>query len=538
MSTALKIFRGILTGFIVFIFVTAGVMKLSDKFSAKAHAQMKSDFVRYAKVHPAVLYGYGIDPEKYMKQIGLAELAAATFLLIVENLNMNISARRKLSITEREQERMKRRQEVYMDAMKDLELLRNHYRDVLRSKLEEKVIKQREERDKRKAMINKQEPQENNKQKFSKVRLPRSEGVDDTKYLRNIPISRLYQIITIQNSMMKDNELSKKHKVDEFHRLMSQPDIFKKIKKDFKKGHQLTFTRLKELASVHHREQKNSLDVKSHILSPIPNNEEEPPKNLVFGKKYANSSGDQKAINLEEIFPTVSYPKLPMINRDLESPEPEQSQFQQSMDIDRKRRNTEQRKVQLARMFQKSVTYETATDRLMKKYKDFGAGNIAGDCNIKDFVETCEVVPLEMTPKVNKFARSTTRRSLEEEHNSVDSILNIENYLSSLPDLQRIIRNTELLTLDERDEVEHEETRSEETRSEETQSEEEEGTVSSWHIRAYSDPIIRDQILGRIKPAKEEREPSPLTMHALEETTLVKTVKGPSKYWVNPATKG
>ncbi len=38
--------------------------------------------MRFAKVHPAVLYGYHIDPEKYMKQIGVTELAAATFILI------------------------------------------------------------------------------------------------------------------------------------------------------------------------------------------------------------------------------------------------------------------------------------------------------------------------------------------------------------------------------------------------------------------------------------------------------------------------
>lgn len=42
----------------------------------------KSDFVKFAKVHPAVHFGYQIDPEKYMKQIGVMELAGATFLLL------------------------------------------------------------------------------------------------------------------------------------------------------------------------------------------------------------------------------------------------------------------------------------------------------------------------------------------------------------------------------------------------------------------------------------------------------------------------
>ena len=42
----------------------------------------QSDFKRFAKVHPATLVGYTIDPEKYMKQIGLIELAGATFLLM------------------------------------------------------------------------------------------------------------------------------------------------------------------------------------------------------------------------------------------------------------------------------------------------------------------------------------------------------------------------------------------------------------------------------------------------------------------------
>ena len=42
----------------------------------------KSDFERFAKVHPAAQMGYQINPEKYMKQIGLIELAGATFLLM------------------------------------------------------------------------------------------------------------------------------------------------------------------------------------------------------------------------------------------------------------------------------------------------------------------------------------------------------------------------------------------------------------------------------------------------------------------------
>merc|ERR1712141_893307 len=53
-----------------------------ERFSAKTYLKMKSDFERFAKVHPAALIGYSIDPEKYMKQIGLIELAGATFLLI------------------------------------------------------------------------------------------------------------------------------------------------------------------------------------------------------------------------------------------------------------------------------------------------------------------------------------------------------------------------------------------------------------------------------------------------------------------------
>ncbi len=42
MSTFVKILRGVLTGFIVFVFLVAGIMKLSDKLSAKTHEQMVS----------------------------------------------------------------------------------------------------------------------------------------------------------------------------------------------------------------------------------------------------------------------------------------------------------------------------------------------------------------------------------------------------------------------------------------------------------------------------------------------------------------
>ena len=41
----------------------------------------RTAFVRFATVHPAVLFGFEINPEKYMKQIGMIEMAGATFLL-------------------------------------------------------------------------------------------------------------------------------------------------------------------------------------------------------------------------------------------------------------------------------------------------------------------------------------------------------------------------------------------------------------------------------------------------------------------------
>lgn len=41
-----------------------------------------SDFARFAKVHPAVRFGYHIDSDKYMRQVGIIELAGATFLLL------------------------------------------------------------------------------------------------------------------------------------------------------------------------------------------------------------------------------------------------------------------------------------------------------------------------------------------------------------------------------------------------------------------------------------------------------------------------
>ena len=42
----------------------------------------KKGFVEFAKVHPAALwYQYKIDPDKYRTQIGVLELACATFLV-------------------------------------------------------------------------------------------------------------------------------------------------------------------------------------------------------------------------------------------------------------------------------------------------------------------------------------------------------------------------------------------------------------------------------------------------------------------------
>ena len=41
----------------------------------------QSQFVRFAKVHPAVLFGYEIDPVKYMRQIGVIEIAGGILLV-------------------------------------------------------------------------------------------------------------------------------------------------------------------------------------------------------------------------------------------------------------------------------------------------------------------------------------------------------------------------------------------------------------------------------------------------------------------------
>ena len=38
--TGLRVFRAVITAFLVFIFFTAGAMKLTDRFSAKTHLKM------------------------------------------------------------------------------------------------------------------------------------------------------------------------------------------------------------------------------------------------------------------------------------------------------------------------------------------------------------------------------------------------------------------------------------------------------------------------------------------------------------------
>jgi len=90
MGRCRTIFVGLVTGLLAFVFITAGAIKLTPKISVQAHKRMYRDFVQYAKLHPAVKFGYDIDPKKFMPQVGVVEVIAGTFLVVGPRLTRMI----------------------------------------------------------------------------------------------------------------------------------------------------------------------------------------------------------------------------------------------------------------------------------------------------------------------------------------------------------------------------------------------------------------------------------------------------------------
>ncbi|XP_031564548.1 transmembrane protein 35B-like [Actinia tenebrosa] len=75
--------HGFVTFLIVFIFAASGVLKLTDKVNPEIYQHMKTEFVKYAKVHPCtILFDYEVKSDLYRVVIGWIELVGAVLLLV------------------------------------------------------------------------------------------------------------------------------------------------------------------------------------------------------------------------------------------------------------------------------------------------------------------------------------------------------------------------------------------------------------------------------------------------------------------------
>jgi len=81
-SKSYKIFTGVLSACLAFIFISFGIIKLTPYVSREVHKQVYREFVKYSQVHPAVMFGYQIDPKKFMPQIGAIEVVCGTLMVI------------------------------------------------------------------------------------------------------------------------------------------------------------------------------------------------------------------------------------------------------------------------------------------------------------------------------------------------------------------------------------------------------------------------------------------------------------------------
>ncbi|NWV72183.1 TM35B protein, partial [Malurus elegans] len=82
--TALRVLLGI-------FFSLAGVLKVSDWFSADLHRHMASEFVRFAKVFPLREFGFVPEPGRYLVTVGWLEVTAGLLLAFGPQLLQEIS---------------------------------------------------------------------------------------------------------------------------------------------------------------------------------------------------------------------------------------------------------------------------------------------------------------------------------------------------------------------------------------------------------------------------------------------------------------
>ncbi|XP_065057379.1 uncharacterized protein LOC135685379 [Rhopilema esculentum] len=438
--------------------------------------------------------------------------------------------RRKASKVERELERRKIRQEMYLDAMDDLTALRDHYKAEVRRKLEEKVKKQRRLRENQKATREATEI-ENTPTRNFRVQLPKSNNLEDTDFLEKIELSKSYQIILIRDHLEKNNELDKKYKVDEFHRMILKPGVLRRCKIDMAKGNALTFEKIRTMTQNDNKDADQSLqNRKEEHVETIP--EEDEFEEVNIAKEKMNKLKRLKSIdskhsthvnldNIEAMFPSVPYPELVAVNRNFDSPQPDADQVEKQLKREKVRQGTEKQRRMVQQMFQRSQSYETATERLMTKYQHFNFPNMDEGNSAKEILMSVPKTPIRDV--IQEPAKKESPKLYSRLPMSSDSNTFIDKYLESLDELH-IAEHYFFTGFEEATEAKGKLPGDSGLESQ----------TSRWKGRVHTDEALRRQILGIREETRELPKIAPLTMSALEQTTPVRFVKGPVLNWVNP----
>ncbi|CAK8683466.1 unnamed protein product [Clavelina lepadiformis] len=132
-----------------------------------------------------------------------------------------------MEIEEMDAEDIKKQNQRYMDVLRDLTRLRDHYYSVYLSKLEAKVDKQRKELAAREEALKKKLlKEEKRKVKEAHVtsrRLPKHVLKNDIEFLRNIPKSHYYHLVAVEKLMKSRGLLQQRFELEDF---------WKKVKAD------------------------------------------------------------------------------------------------------------------------------------------------------------------------------------------------------------------------------------------------------------------------------------------------------------------
>ncbi|XP_071800608.1 uncharacterized protein [Asterias amurensis] len=311
-------------------------------------------------------------------------------------------------------ERLKPLMLRHMRVMDDLTKLRNHYYVEYMNKLTDKVEEQRQDIQKKTDQLNRRiqrkELQEKKEAHKVKKRHEKSSINQDNTFLENLPKSKLYQIICLEEKLLKEGKLRTLEDLENFWNDISNPDSFQLMfgggetlttlgygthlgtHEDIQSEPSVCNSLTSSMSSLHqHDQEERPMDSFTRGLSQIAeDNEPSRPGTKTGGshswavtqqskktdKMIKRGSKDVTSLKEQENDPTVKlgkveFPALSCFTLDLEPAKADPAVIRMREEYRQKARVREYEKRRVLKMYETSLTHQAATQRIIGKNSEF-----------------------------------------------------------------------------------------------------------------------------------------------------------------------